>query len=557
MLKILKNTFYFLLIIFIFLINIYPIQAMTETDINYQETLDSINNPERGFYVPYGYSFKPENNVLPNQSILKKNLIHLRLGLSAFSKAVNGISDLELTEDMLNTFDYMLKTIQSNGGTAIVRFAYDDFRGTKDLEPSLDMILKHIQQLKPIFEANKDVISYVELGFFGPWGEMHSSKICTTENVSKAIDAMLESVPDNITIGVRQPKYYTSWLSIDRSLLNQNITQKGTKAYRVGLFNDGYLGSHSDLGTFQNREIEISWLENQARHTFYGGEVVKSVANETPINTIEYISKEAFRTHTTYLNSEWNDTVINSWKNSIYNGNDPLYQGKSGYLYIQNHLGYRFVLRESNIKDTSSEEKLEINLKIENVGFANLINDKVVSILLEKDNQKWEIKTNIDATKWNSEEVSVVSIKVDLPENIELGNWKVYLRISQYGDFKIDQNYQCIQLANDNIWNPEIGSNYIGTVTILKKEEKPKIDSNSNSIPVVENNVEDTLSIENQTNESSSVIEKKLSKDANLNEEQLVSNNKNNNKKISSNSFHSFSILLIFLLLIGMMIILK
>ncbi len=435
-------------------------------DINYSETLEDIKNPERGFYSTAFLKLSPSGNKATNS---RANLIHLRVGIGDFSKANNENKDLEFTEDALNALNETLSNIKNNGGSVIIRFAYDNFNGKADVEPSLDIILTHISQLKPVFEANQDVISYVELGFFGPWGEMHTSKICTTDNVSRAIDTMLNTVPEKIKIGVRTPNYYAKWLGIDRSKLNENITDRGTKAYRVGLYNDGYLGSESDLGTFANREIEIKWLEKQAMHTLYGGEVVANYASGTPLNTAKYMSNEAFRTHTTYLNSEWNNTVINEWKNETYDGDDKLYLGQTGYTYIANHLGYRFVLRDSKVANKNGN--LQIKLQIENVGFANLINDKKVTLILEKNGKTHEILTDVDATTWNSKQTSNIDIKVQLPENIELGEWNIYLRISQYGDMNKDNNYKCIQLANPDIWEEGLGANYIGKTLISEKSD--------------------------------------------------------------------------------------
>ncbi len=442
-------------------------------DIDYSETLDNIKNPERGFYNTAFLRMMP-SGTKPTTS--GANLVHLRVNIGDFSSAVNGTEDLELTEDALNALDQTLQNIKSRGGSVIIRFAYDGFNGKKDLEPSLDMIYKHISQLKPIFYKNQDVLAYVELGFFGPWGEMHSSKVSNTDNVSRAIDLMLDTVPTNIKIGVRTPNYYAKWLGIDRSKLNENITVKGTDEYRVGLFNDGYLGSNNDLGTFLNRQIEIAWLQNQATHTFYGGEVVANAnpATKPAINTVEYMSEEAFITHTTYLNSEWNGNVINAWKEETYNGSDQLYVGQSGYLYIANHLGYRFVLRKSEVtKEVNKNRNLKLNLHIENVGFANLINEKKVTLVLKKGEQTYEIPTEIDATNWNSKEISNVNIEVPLPKDIELGEWNIYLRISQNGDMGTDGNYKCIQLANKNIYDETLGANYVGKFNILEEVKEP------------------------------------------------------------------------------------
>lgn len=469
------------IMILVFIYNTNHCEATKVQEIDYTETIENFDNPERGFYNHFPYSFSVTDNK-PINSKLSANLIHLRLDIGAFSKAVNGKEDLELSEEMLNTFDTMLKKIKSNGGTAIVRFAYDGFRGTANLEPSLDMILRHIEQLCPVFNENQDAIAYIELGFFGPYGEMHTSKISSTENVSKALDVMLDNTVDKIKIGVRTPNYYVKWLGIDRANIDENVTQEGTREYRVGLFNDGYLGSGSDLGTFANREKEITWLEKQAMHTLYGGEVVANYGKE-PINTIEYISQEGFRTHTTYLNSEWNDKVIKAWKESIYNGEDEIYKGQSGYLYVANHLGYRFVLRNSELSENVEQEgKANIKLDIENVGFGNLVNEKIATIVLEKDDKKYEIKTELKPTEWNSREITKLNYTIELPRNIEVGEWKMYLRISQYGDMEQDNNYLCIRLANNNVWNEEIGANYIGSINIVEKQEEqePTVKPNEN-----------------------------------------------------------------------------
>ena len=454
-------------------------------EIDYTETLDSFDNPERGFYTYYYYNFKVKDNENFKEQYLKGNLIHLRLGIGAFSGKVNKDKDIELSDEMLNTFDAMLKKIKENGATAIVRFAYDNFEGDENLEPSLDMILKHIEQISPVLTENKDVISYVELGFFGPWGEMHTSDISKPENVTKALNVMLNNTPDELKIGVRQPKYYVDFANVERDKLNENTTIKGTKEYRVGLFNDGYLGSHSDLGTFENRDIEIAWLQKQALHTLYGGEVVETRGNEEndKINSANYMANEAFKTHTTYLNFDYDKKVINRWKDEIYNGSDELYKGKSGYLYINNHLGYRFVLRNSNIKQTNN--KINLNLDIENVGFANLVNSKKVTVILESNSRRIELNTNIDPTKWNSKEKTNLNITVEIPDYFEDNNYRVYLRISKYGSLVNDNNYQVIRLANNNIWNEALGANYVGQIEYVKdkqednnNEDKPSEDKN-------------------------------------------------------------------------------
>lgn len=62
---------------------------------------------------------------------------------------------------MLESLNRTLENIRKNGGTAVIQFAYDNFTGKADREPGIDQIIKHIEQLKPFFEKNEDVIACV------------------------------------------------------------------------------------------------------------------------------------------------------------------------------------------------------------------------------------------------------------------------------------------------------------------------------------------------------------------------------------------------------------
>ncbi len=437
-------------------------------DIKYEETIEEINNPERGFYST-GFIGMKETDSYAN--IPGSKLVHLRADIGSFTKANNGVADKEINKEALDYLDSTLKKIKSNGSSVIIRFAYDGFNGKGNVEPSLDMILRHIEQVGEVITANQDVVSYVELGFFGPWGEMHTSSICTQVNVELALDKMLDVLPENIKIGVRTPAYYAHFAGIDLNEIDKNVTLPGERAYRVGLYNDGYLGSESDLGTFRDREKGIKWLEKQAKHTLYGGEPVANYASGEPLNTVKYMSKEAFRTHTSYLNREWNYNVINQWKEEIYNEIGSPYDGKTGFVYVNNHLGYRYVLRESNVDDEIYENgKIKIKFKVENVGFANMINEKKVTLLLVKDDVVKEIETDIDVRNWDSKENKEVDIIVNVPEDIDIGEYKAYLRISKYGDLENDKNYQVVKMANENIWNEEYGANYVGEIKVLEEK---------------------------------------------------------------------------------------
>lgn len=469
-------------------------------NLDYTDSLEEIENPHIGFYRPVVKHFTPEGNT-PADSW--GNLTHLRMDISAFSSnavlsidkstgdSLFGVSQ-PLTQDMLDAFEATLDGVRQRGKSAVVRFSYDPwYNGTKNCDPEQNVILGHLKQLAEVYSRNTDVITYVELGMYGSWGEMHSSKNATNANIAEALQTLLVATPPEIKIGVRRPDIVAQWLKvndgndysgfdIDSDRFKQALAEKGDTIYRVGMYNDGYLGSSSDLGTVgmgtsghqMTREMMVKWLERYSQHTPYGGELVANYNGDNPINTPEYLSVEGFRTHTSYLNYEWHQPTILGWKEVTFNGDDDEYNGCDGYTYVANHLGYRFILRSSTLPDSiAKNQNIPINLTIENVGFANLSKQKKVTFILAGDNSQYEIKpnNNIDALEWKSREAVEINTTITLPNNVEIGNYQLYIRVSELGEYTADNNLYCIQFGNPTSqYNTKFGANLIGNLAVTQ-----------------------------------------------------------------------------------------
>ncbi len=476
--------------------NIYPsnsfndlsIKSQDETQIyTFTESITEFNNPDMGFYRPTGVRVSPdtESTWWKNPIWYSNRLVHLRIGLREFSEKYNKVQDYDITEDTIQKLNIWVDQIRKAGGTAIVRFAYDDFEGYADLEPDIAQIEKHIEQLKPFFEANEDIIACVETGFLGKWGEQHTSKIVTDENIKRVTDKLLEVVPKSRTVSVRRPRYYACVTGADINSIDKDMPEKGTPAYRVGVFNDGYLGSRSDLGTFLNRQKEIAWLNNQATHTIYGGEVVWGVPTELDdkgyvFNSPEHIEEEMFITHTSYLNEEWNDKVINGYKNTTYNGKDELYKSSSVFTYVKNHLGYRLVLNKVTMpRSVAQSQKLNIKIDLKNVGAGNVVNQKTAYIILKNAEKEYQFLTDIDIRELLSLENANYEISINIDREIMHGEYDVYLKIVDYksgaGETKRTIRLASINKANEDVWNEEIGANKIGKIEIKEKINTPEI----------------------------------------------------------------------------------
>lgn len=450
------------------------------SEISYVETLEEIENPGMGFYVPVYIKYLISGNELTAPD---NHLVHLRMDISQFSGSCNKKKDMELTQDMLDTMEGTLRFLEWNHSTAIIRFSYDPlFQGRQTYEPSMDMILRHQEQIGEVISRHPEAVTAVECGLFGKWGEMHSSPSCNQENFNKAIDKWLEVLPDSIPISVRTPGQYCGWLGIDRATMSQNVTRPGEKAYRVGIYNDGYLANASDWGTFEDREEEVAWLSNQGKHTVFGGEIGTLSSREQVQPTAKYMSVEGFLTHTTYLNGGWHDSVLSAMKKESYQGEDERYRGVDGLTYIKNHMGYRFVVRGVAVtKEVPAGDLLVLSAEIENVGFANLVKPKDPVLIFtngeytfrkkmsELDMEEGEFAENADSREWDSAEVTKLRIVLRLPEDMPGGDYRMYFRLAACGDTGEDAlaGYP-VKFANEgeDFWSEDLGANFLGSFEV-------------------------------------------------------------------------------------------
>ena len=366
----------------------------------------TLANYDRGFYTPQVLHLKPSGGKPIGKPWAK--LLHLRAEISEFSShawlgidTTGGKNDTtwgknqDLTEDALNVLQESLDSIRAIRGFAVVRICYDPwYNGRSNVTPDHEWVLKHVKQLAPVLSKNTDVIVALEMGMHGAYGEMHSDTNITYDRIAEATNLMLRSTPPELKILTRTGNYsakvlgFDNWgvdFHIDGEKFAEIAKAKGDTMYRVGMFNDGYLGTQYDYGTWGAdcktsicREEGVAWLEKYGINTPYGGEALTTAENYQVINTPEFLSYEGFRTHTSYLNIQWNNNLIDSWKKMLFNVKDFDYDFErvdslTGFKYINDHLGYRFVLRESWVTDTVGEDGIfKAKVRIQNVGFGNL-----------------------------------------------------------------------------------------------------------------------------------------------------------------------------------------
>ncbi len=426
--------------------------------LDYTESTEKTDNPDQGFYRPIYVRMK-EDGVSYNKNIVTDNtrLYHLRVDISAFSANGGGV-DEPLTQNALQGFAETLSFLRERNKNAIVRFAYDaGYSGKADAEPQMELLLAHAKQFCTVLNGFPATVTALEAGMFGPWGEMHTSAIATSENKSALIETLLTNTEDTPVL-VRTPKMIYDYLGISANdALSAEIP---SEAYRLGIYNDGYLGSSSDLGTYSDRERDVAFVSGQSEHLPYGGEVV---IPDSPLHNIETCLPEMYQIHLSYLNVEWNYEVIDKWKNSVVtaqcNAATENYKGKSAFTYIENHMGYRFVLKNATFTYPKKADKLKINLTLENVGFGNLCKQKLAKLLFVDSAGNTIAEKSVDVFNGESE------LHYSVALNLQSGTYTVYLQL--YSEEINGRPLYALQFANHEIYDSALQANRIGTITVL------------------------------------------------------------------------------------------
>ena len=401
------------------------------------ETNNCIINPGQGFYATHPFSLT-KDGVIDNITWHNKvDFYHFRISLSAFSAKAGG-EDIEIPLDALESLRLHFMKYQNQGATLIVRFAYDGFSGKKDLEPNIELIKKHISSLGPIL-SEFNCIEAIECGLIGPWGEMHSSIMDTQEVYNELFSTWLSSTT-RIPILSRKPRYVYRFMNYDIDNL-EDFTYQNEDYKRLGVFNDGYLGTDIDTGTYLNREKEVAWMDENLT-TPYGGEVINPESDLTYIPNS--INQEQFKTHLSYLNKEYDSNIITRWIDTTIE-EIPGYEGYNLYNYMNNHMGYGFMLDKLDGYRLGDTYSLELTLKT--VGFKKYLYDfKGEIVFVDKEE-------NI----LNTYEFNIDSLTKTIEYQGE-SNAKIYLKIK-------DNLGRCYKLLNEEaIYKKELNMNYIGEI---------------------------------------------------------------------------------------------
>ncbi|RYY60434.1 MAG: DUF4832 domain-containing protein [Chitinophagaceae bacterium] len=411
-----------------------------EKGILYESFGTPFPNPERGFYKTM-IRKSGEAGLIQSQ-LNSFRSTNISLVLRFFY--LDAFKDKAISADELAVFQADMDKIRIAGLKAILRFGYtDDMAGT---DAPLAIVNQHIDQLKPFFEANKDVIAFVQAGFIGAYGEWHTSSngLATLDNQRAVLTKLLSALPVELMVQVRTPLYKQAIFGTTNPVTSA-IAYTADERARVGHHNDCFLTGGTDYGTYTNVPVEKKFVSDEASFVPTGGETCPPTGVYSP-NCLEGRNEMKYLKWT-YLNLDYYPQTISGWRVS------------GCFDEFQSNLGYRLAAVEGIFPDDAVvNSSLPVKLSITNKGYAPLYSRKNVSVVLKNTatGTYYDLALQADLRKVQP----LLTVTIDESPSlagVPAGTYAMYLRIADNAASLKDRTEYAIRLGNRDAWVEEHG----------------------------------------------------------------------------------------------------
>lgn len=387
---------------------------------SFAETGEKIKNPGRGFYEIHTFVLGQPWDLENLRWCVKEE--H---SLALVLLDIRAARDREISPEELLAFDALLSAFEVLDVDLLLRIVYDrEGKGILNEPPVLARVTGHMSQLAQVIRAHSGRILLLQGLLVGSWGEMHTSRFLQPASVRQLAEVWLQET--DCPFAVRTPGF-------------MRVLERGERP--VSLYNDGLFGSETDLGTYEDREADLQYLQER-RYCFNGGE---AVCGESRPGASEVVDRMR-RLHIAYLNSAHDARMLEHFRKLNY-------AGETLYDYIEAHMGYRFVVRRvvaGSIRGDGRNHEpargIHLEIRVENVGFGNLCQEAEVFLALEMAEGKdaaserqrekiWrELPLEADPRLWDPGRTVTLSADIDDPATST-----VYLTIRRKADGKVLQ----------------------------------------------------------------------------------------------------------------------
>jgi len=464
------------------------------TTVNYTPSSFDIPNPERGFYV---YSSTSASNYSPLDITYLSNLrnqftpstanYQIRSTLVFRYFILDDFVNASITPGFLVQMQNDFDAARTAGVKLIIRFSYTNTPPSGSCgnwicppygDANKTRILEHISQVTPLLQNNKDVITTVQMGFIGVWGENYYTDHFGDASVSPFIlsntnwtdrndvlGALLDAVPVERTVQVRYPQLKQRYIYGIAAPTNSSALT-GAEAYdqsdksRIGFHNDCFLASDADFGTYSDYGPPVSqsdtinlkpYKQDDSQYVPVGGETC--FINNPDDNCASAGGRadtELNRFNYSYLNSQFNNSVNNDWTGVCMED-------------VKKRLGYRIALLSGTFPNSvENGEDIAITINLENQGYAAPFNPRGLELVLRNTSsgETFFAPLDIDPRTWFPGTHDITE-SVCIPPNLLAGNYTMLLNLPDPEPTLFNNPDYSIQLVNQNVWESSTGYNIL------------------------------------------------------------------------------------------------
>lgn len=362
-----------------------------------------------------------------------------------------------------------------------VRFAYHGNPTTYVSDAPLSTILTHFTQLTPILQEHLDVITGMDIGMIGRWGEWNQSTNGFSDETSatainlrrQVIDAAMNVMGPTRMVGIRYPLFAYQWLGNTFNLPSGDVPFSGSVQSRLGWKNDCIVSDSSDGGTYR------SWLssaaDTQDRNTFaaMGDRAATSGETCSAYGAPNQWSGGAVAiNHFTFMGGP--DTLNRSYYEGIYN--DWIATGH--YNEISRRLGYRIALLEMNMPQAIAPgQQVTITFRMKNSGFGKVYNPRPIDLTFSGPGGDFTVRLTADARQDLPLAGQTVEMEYTFtaPSGMQADStYAMGLSMPDASEsLKNDVRYN-IRLANVGIWDATSGRHSLGSISTGEVPDEPE-----------------------------------------------------------------------------------
>ena len=443
----------------------WPVMAATHVDYQADET-SIFPNPERGFTDELGGETKlsdSKNHVVKAEADwffdeedenykYRKNQSLVMLMYYLYN-----YKDKDLSAKLLQGFDEDMQILREHGFKCVLRFAYD-WKSKNDA--TLAQVKRHIEQLKPYWAKNADVIYVLEAGFVGEWGEWYYSSNFGNEsqklnaNRRAVLESLLAAVPADRFLLVRYPIIKTQYLGDEKALTAEQAFTSTPRA-KIGHHNDAFLNEWGNDGTYgrdgegaDDDPVLRQFIADETLYVPNGGET--NVEDETWAKKVyKDATKEMSLYHWSFCGSEYSEQVTDRWRA------DGIFDE------LNRKMGYRYELVSADLSAEAQQgAEASVKIVVKNVGYAPLYNERPAYIVLRNGQTSYPIRLQTDPRRWlPNGTVTTINEQIVIPANVPVGTYDLYLHLPDaYESLAKDSRY-AVRFANIGTWDAATGMN--------------------------------------------------------------------------------------------------